>query len=78
MVGQETTGPGGIAFALRTVPVMQRIAALIAQRATETAVGRIGDPRDMAYLVAFLASGKAGYITGTTILVDGGLVRSVL
>jgi 3-oxoacyl-[acyl-carrier protein] reductase len=50
----------------------------LAQRATETAVGRIGDPRDMAYLVAFLASGKASYITGTTILVDGGLVRSVL
>ena len=50
----------------------------LAQRAAETAVGRIGDPRDMAYLVAFLASGKAGYITGTTILVDGGLVRSVL
>src|SRR5258707_2656933 len=50
----------------------------LAQRATETAVGRIGDPREMAYLVAFLASGKASYITGTTILVDGGLVRSVL
>ena len=49
----------------------------LAQRAKETAVGRIGDPRDMAYLVAFLASGKAAYITGTTILVDGGLVRSV-
>jgi 3-oxoacyl-[acyl-carrier protein] reductase len=47
----------------------------LAQRARETAVGRIGDPRDMVYLVAFLASGKA---SGTTILVDGGLVRSVL
>src|SRR5436309_3860749 len=50
----------------------------LAQRATETAVGRIGEPRELAYLVAFLASGKASYITGTTILVDGGLVRSVL
>jgi 3-oxoacyl-[acyl-carrier protein] reductase len=50
----------------------------LAQRAAETAVGRIGDPKEMAYLVAFLASGKASYITGTTILVDGGLVRSVL
>ena len=50
----------------------------LAQRAAETAVGRIGDPRELAYLVAFLASGKASYITGTTILVDGGLVRSVL
>jgi 3-oxoacyl-[acyl-carrier protein] reductase len=50
----------------------------LAQRAAETAVGRIGEPEELAYLVAFLASGKASYITGTTILVDGGLVRSVL
>ena len=50
----------------------------IAQRAAETAVGRIGEPKEMAHLVAFLASDKASYITGTTILVDGGLVRSVL
>ncbi len=50
----------------------------LTQRASETAVGRIGDPKEMAYLVAFLASGKSSYITGTTILVDGGLVRSVL
>jgi len=50
----------------------------LGQRAAETAVGRIGEPRELAYLVAFLASGKASYITGTTILVDGGLVRSVL
>ena len=50
----------------------------LAQRAAETAVGRIGAPLELAYLVAFLASGKSTYITGTTILVDGGLVRSVL
>jgi 3-oxoacyl-[acyl-carrier protein] reductase len=50
----------------------------LAQRAAETAVGRLGDPRELANLVAFLASGKASYITGATILVDGGLVRSVL
>jgi 3-oxoacyl-[acyl-carrier protein] reductase len=47
-------------------------------RAGETAVGRIGEPKELAYLVGFLASGKSSYITGTTILVDGGLVRSVI
>ena len=50
----------------------------LAQRAAETAVGRIGEPKELAYLVAFLASSRSSYITGTTILVDGGLVRSVL
>ena len=50
----------------------------LAQRAAETAVGRVGDPMEMAYLVAFLASSRASYITGTTMRVDGGLVRSVL
>ncbi len=54
------------------------VEAALAQRAAETAVGRIGEPKELAYLVAFLASGKSSYITGTTLLVDGGLVRSVL
>jgi 3-oxoacyl-[acyl-carrier protein] reductase len=48
------------------------------ERAAETAVGRIGEPKELADLVAFLASARAGYITGTTMRVDGGLVRSVM
>ena len=50
----------------------------LALRAKDTAVGRIGEPVELANLVAFLASDKSTYITGTTILVDGGLVRSVM
>jgi 3-oxoacyl-[acyl-carrier protein] reductase len=38
---------------------------------------RVGQPHELAALVAFLASEQAGYITGTTIQIDGGLVRSV-
>jgi 3-oxoacyl-[acyl-carrier protein] reductase len=48
------------------------------ERASETAVGRIGEPKELADLVAFLASPRASYITGTTMRVDGGLVRSVM
>jgi 3-oxoacyl-[acyl-carrier protein] reductase len=35
---------------------------------------RLGDPRDVANVVAFLASDHASYITGQVIVVDGGLV----
>ncbi len=36
-------------------------------------LGRLGSPEDVAHAVAFLASAEAGYITGTTIHVNGGM-----
>ena len=38
----------------------------------ESALKQVGQPQDLAYLVAFLASGKADHITGEVIKVDGG------
>ena len=38
-----------------------------------TALGRFGQPQDIASAVAFLAGPGASYITGTTLLVDGGI-----
>ena len=35
-------------------------------------LGRIGDAREVAWAVAFLAGDEASYITGTTLVVDGG------
>jgi len=39
-------------------------------------LGRLGEPEDVASLVAFLASDEAAYITGSTYFVDGGLIRN--
>jgi glucose 1-dehydrogenase len=39
-------------------------------------LGRLGTPEDVASLAAFLASDEANYITGSTYVVDGGLMRN--
>jgi 3-oxoacyl-[acyl-carrier protein] reductase len=39
---------------------------------------RIGQPEELGALVAFLSSQQAGYITGTTIQIDGGLIQTLL
>jgi 3-oxoacyl-[acyl-carrier protein] reductase len=44
--------------------------------AEEVPLGRLGTPDDVANAVAFLASSISAFITGTTIIVDGGQTRS--
>jgi 3-oxoacyl-[acyl-carrier protein] reductase len=39
---------------------------------------RIGEPRELAAMAAFLASDQAGYVTGQSIAVDGGWIRSLM
>lgn len=46
------------------------------ERMNRTCVGRLGSPEEVANVVLFLASDKASYITGTTIVVDGGKLAS--
>ena len=49
-----------------------RSAAFIKTMEEAIPLGRLGTPRDVAQAVLFLASDEAAYITGTTIVVDGG------
>ncbi len=41
----------------------------------EIPLGRVGQPQDVAKLVCYLASDDASYITGTTVVIDGGLMH---
>jgi NAD(P)-dependent dehydrogenase (short-subunit alcohol dehydrogenase family) len=43
--------------------------------ATQQPVGRVGNPMDIANMVLFLCSDKAGFITGENICIDGGMTR---
>ena len=41
-------------------------------------LGRVGTPAEIAAVVAFLASERAGYVTGAVVPVDGGITRGLL
>jgi 3-oxoacyl-[acyl-carrier protein] reductase len=51
---------------------------VIGKWTAEIPAGRMGEPDELAALVAFLASDRAAYITGSSIAVDGGWIRSLL
>jgi NAD(P)-dependent dehydrogenase (short-subunit alcohol dehydrogenase family) len=51
--------------------------AVLEARAGAVPLRRLGTPRDIAEVVAFLASDKASYVTGQVIYVDGGLTQSL-
>jgi 3-oxoacyl-[acyl-carrier protein] reductase len=51
---------------------------ILAERTAAWPMKRMGEPEELAALVAFLASERASYITGTTIQVDGGYVVGLL
>ena len=70
---------------LMFTPLVQRLAdrygggdfeAMVARRHAQVPMGRMGDAWDVAHAALFLASDEARYITGTEIVVDGGLTAS--
>ena len=66
----NAVGPGSIDTAMMAAvnenPEAMRVAM------SRTPLKRMGTPREVAEIVAFLASDKASYITGETVYVDGG------
>lgn len=67
-------GPGYFPTAL-TVPVFSD-PALVKMHAERTAIGRNGEVQDLNGLAIFLASNASAYITGQTIMIDGGYTAS--
>jgi len=70
---------------LMFTPLVQRLAdryggggyeAMVARRHAQVPMGRMGDAWDVAHAALFLASDQARYITGTEIVVDGGLTAA--
>jgi glucose 1-dehydrogenase len=70
----NNVAPGAIATPINTKLLNNKpqLDALLAN----IPLGRMGTPEDVAGVVAFLASDEAGYVTGSTYVVDGGLMRN--
>jgi len=49
-----------------------------AEELAQIPLGRMGTPREFGDVVCFLASERASYVTGVTLLVDGGISRGLL
>jgi 7-alpha-hydroxysteroid dehydrogenase len=63
------------AVATSALDIVMTDDTLRGQMERATPLGRIGDPRDVAAAVLFLASPAGGYITGKILEVDGGIDR---
>jgi len=65
----NTVAPGFIATAMTDALTEEQRAAILPR----VPAGRLGDPRDVAAAVAYLASDEAAYVTGHTLHVNGGM-----
>lgn len=70
----NNVAPGAIATPINSKMMSNptQLAALL----NNIPLGRMGTPEEVASLVAFLASDEAAYVTGSTYVMDGGLMRN--
>ena len=64
---------GNARAAARGVPLEEVLGSI----AREIPAGRLGTPAELADVIAFLCSERAGYVTGTAIAVDGGMAKGL-
>lgn len=72
-----TVSPGVIMTAMAK-KALEEHPAVMKQTLDMTPVGRYGQPEDVANAVKFLLSAEAGFITGTDVAVDGGVLSQIL
>ena len=65
-------------FEVRSEDTGTNVEELLQDHSSTIPLGRLGRPEELGDLVTFLSSEKNSYTTGATILVDGGVVRSVM
>lgn len=70
--------PGWIATDAWRKPTSRRTARLRKIDHSQHAVGRVGEPQDIGAIVVHLLSPASGFITGQSVVVDGGLTRTML
>jgi 3-oxoacyl-[acyl-carrier protein] reductase len=64
-------------FRARAAKEVISVEEAMAGAVASSPMNRMGEPKELAALVAFLASERASYITGATIPVDGGTIRGI-
>jgi glucose 1-dehydrogenase len=70
----NNVAPGAIATPINKH--LMETPALLLPLQQKIPLGRLGQPEEVAGLVAFLASDEAAYVTGSTYFIDGGLTVS--
>ena len=61
----------------KNIPHNEREAAFVRENKPDIVVGRLGRPQETAWVVTFLASERASFVTGANYRVDGGSITSI-